>query len=60
MTGLAGFLFPFRGFTPAIDTGILSKIVLALAVGFVVLRYAAALAFLATAPQVGIIQGSRT
>jgi len=60
MTGLAGFPFPFRGFTPAIGTGILSKIVISLAVGFVVLDYAAALGFLATAPRVGIIQRSHT
>jgi hypothetical protein len=31
-TSVTGFLFPFRGFTPAIATGILSMIVLALAV----------------------------
>src|SRR5688572_29021252 len=31
-TSVTGFLFPFRGFTPAIATGILSMIVLALAI----------------------------
>jgi hypothetical protein len=31
-TSVTGFLFPFRGFTPAIGTGILSMIVLTLAV----------------------------
>ena len=31
-TSVTGFLFPFRGFTPAIGTGIISMIVLALAV----------------------------
>lgn len=30
-TSLTGFLFPFRGFTPAIGTGIVSTIVLAIA-----------------------------
>jgi hypothetical protein len=31
-TSVTGFLFPFRGFTPAIGTGIISMIVLALAI----------------------------
>jgi hypothetical protein len=31
-TSVTGFLFPFRGFTPAIGTGILSMIVLTLAI----------------------------
>jgi hypothetical protein len=31
-TSVTGFLFPFNGFTPAIGTGIISRIVLALAV----------------------------
>ena len=31
-TSVTGFLFPFNGFTPAIGTGILSMIVLALAI----------------------------
>ena len=31
-TSVTGFLFPFRGFTPAIGTGIISMIVLTLAV----------------------------
>jgi len=31
-TSVTGFLFPFRGFTPAIATGVLSMIVLAVAV----------------------------
>ena len=31
-TTLTGFVFPFRGFTPAIGTGIISMIVLALAI----------------------------
>jgi hypothetical protein len=31
-TSVTGFLFPFRGFTPAIGTGILSMIVLGLAI----------------------------
>lgn len=32
LTSVTGFLFPFKGFTPAIGTGIVSMVVLALAI----------------------------
>lgn len=38
-TSVTGFLFPFRGFTPAIATGILSMIVLALAIVALRVKY---------------------
>jgi hypothetical protein len=31
LTGVTGFLFPFKGFTPALGTGIVSMVVLAIA-----------------------------
>ena len=40
-TTLTGFLFPFKGFTPAIGTGIVSSLVLAVAI---LARYAFAMA----------------
>jgi len=38
-TSVTGFLFPFRGFTPAIGTGIISMIVLTLAIVALRVKY---------------------